>query len=183
MTTTASTVPAPPAARRPNRALRITGALVFLAIGAIATVYNDAYRSFEAALAAVTLAPVVATSGSSSDTYFVVVDNGMIGLQITPECTALILLVPLIVIAGILLVFTRAAAWRIGAGVLAMYAVVTLVNEVRLALIAVATVEWGVDVGYPISHVYVGSVIGILGFVAGLAVLLIVAGTTRKRRR
>lgn len=92
--------------------------------------------------------------------------------RITPECTALVLLVPLVLLASGLIVFTRAASWRVFTAVAAMWLVVTVINELRLASIGLATLQWGVDPGYQISHTFVGSVIGIAGFVAGLAVLL-----------
>lgn len=179
----ASTTTSPVAIPKLHRPLRWFGAIVLLGAVAAGSYWNDAYRSFEAALAAVALSPFVQTSGSSGDTYFIQQPHGMLGLEITPECTALILLVPLAIIAAIMLVVTRAPYWRIAAGVGAMYGIVTIVNEIRLAFIGFATNEWGVDLGYPLSHTYLGSVIGILGFVAGLIVLLVVAGARPKLRR
>ena len=170
-------------ARLLRRPLRILVAVVLLAIVAAGVYWNEAYRSFEAMLASLTLGPFIGGAGSSGTTFFLAQDQGLIGLVITAECTALILIAPLVVLAAVLLVFTRASWARIFTGIALMWVIVTVVNEVRLALIGFASSVWGTDVGYPISHTYVGSVVGILGFVAGLAALLITAGTVRRRQR
>jgi exosortase/archaeosortase family protein len=174
------------ARRTPHRApriLRSLGGLALVAVVVAGVHWSALYRTFEAKLAAITLAPFAERAGSSGSTFYLQQDGGLIGLQITAECTALILIAPLIVLAAVLLVFTRARAWRITVGLLLMWIIITAVNEARLALIGFSSSTWGIDLGYTISHTYVGSVIGILGFVAGLAALLITTGTVRRIRR
>lgn len=166
-----------------DHALRVSGAIVLLSIAGAALYWNSAYRTFEANLAALTLAPFATGTGSSGTTFFTQQPAGMIGLQITAECTALILIAPLIVLAAVLLVVTPASWTRVGLGIAAMWVVITIANEIRLALIGFLSSEWGIDVGYPLSHIYIGSVIGILGFVGGVAALLLVTGAARRRDR
>jgi exosortase/archaeosortase family protein len=178
-----TTLSAAPALSRLDRSLRVLVAALLLVIVGAGVYWNSVYRAFEANLAAVTMAPFVGGAGSSGATFFLNQPNGLLGLEITGECTALILIAPLVVLAAVLLVFARVTWWRVFAGIAAMWLIITIVNEVRLAFIGWASSAWGTDVGYPISHVYVGSVIGILGFVAGLAALLITTGTVRRRRR
>jgi len=163
------------------RPARLVAAVLMLAIVAAGLYWNSAYRSFEATLAAITLAPFADGTGSSGTTFYLQRPNGIIGLVITAECTALILVAPLIALAAVLLVITRSSWWRIFAGVSAMWVIVTIVNEIRLAFIGFASNTWGLDIGYPLSHTYIGSIIGIFGFVAGLAALLVIAGTVRRR--
>ena len=163
---------------RPMRV--VVAALLLLVVGA-AVYWNSTYRAFEATLAALTLSPFADGTGSSGTTFFLQRPDGMIGLVITAECTALILIAPLIVLAAVILVITRASWGRVFAGTAAMWIIVTIVNEIRLAFIGFASDTWGTDIGYPLSHTYIGSVIGILGFVAGLAALVIIAGTARRR--
>ena len=163
------------------RPLRLFAALVMVAAVAAGLYWNEFYRAIEASLAAITLSPFANGTGASGTTFYLQQPAGMIGLVITAECTALILVAPLIILAAVLLVTTRVSCSRIAAGLLAMWLIVTIVNEIRLAFIALASDTWGVEVGYPLSHTYVGSVIGILGFVAGLAALLIITGTVRRR--
>ncbi|WP_181429142.1 hypothetical protein [Curtobacterium sp. MCSS17_008] len=164
-----------------TRPVRMFGALVMVAAVFACVYWNQDYRAFEAFLAAIVLSPFAHGTGASGTTFYLQQPTGMIGLVITAECTALILIAPLVALAAALLVLTRVHWWRIAAGLGAMWVVVTSVNEVRLAFIAFASDAWGVDLGYPLSHTYIGSVIGILGFVAGLAVLLIITGTVRRR--
>ncbi len=171
-----------PVGRAP-RILRLLGGLVLVAMVAAGVHANGLYRALEAKLAALTLAPFSKGTGSSGDTFYLHQKGGLIGLQITSECTALILIAPLVVLAAVLLVFTRARVWRIGAGLALMWVTITAVNEARLALIGFSSSTWGIDLGYTISHTYVGSVIGIFGFVAGLAALLLTTGTVRRTRR
>lgn len=171
-----------PAGRTP-RILRALGGLALVGLVVAGVHWSALYRTFEAKLAAITLAPFVKGAGSSGGTFYLEQNGGLLGLQITAECTALILIAPLIVLAAVLLVFTRARAWRIAVGLVLMWVIITAVNEARLALIGFSSSTWGIDLGYTISHTYVGSVIGIFGFVAGLAALLITAGTVRRKRR
>lgn len=178
MTTVSRTLPL--GARARFSVARCVTALVLVVAAIAAVLGNEGYRGFEAAGAglALRLVPDVATAWSG--TVFTTLRHGSaVGFQITPECTALVLLVPLVLLAAALVLTTRAACWRILAAVAAMWAVVTLVNEFRLAVIGFTTLHWGIDPGYQIGHTFVGSVIGIVGFVAGLAVLLGVA--VRKR--
>jgi exosortase/archaeosortase family protein len=78
---------------------------------------------------------------------------------------------------------TRLKLWRAIAGLAAASAVVILVNQLRLGLIAWFTYLWGIDVGFEIAHVFVGSIIGILGFAASVLVLFLIMGVRRRKRR
>lgn len=164
-----------------DRVMRITTAAVVLIAVVAAVIRNETYRSIEAALAADVMRPFLpGVSGSSGTVLFLKADGNFLGLEVTAECTSLILIGPLLATAAALLATTKVRWWRISLGSVVMIAIVTAVNEFRLALIAYATQTWGIDPGYEVSHTFVGSVIGIFGFVAGLAALLLI-GLGRQR--
>jgi exosortase/archaeosortase family protein len=170
---------------RRGRLPRAIVAAVVVAAVVVGALGNAQYRAVEAFLASALLRPFVDATTSSVGSVIVVSDTHRVfGLDVTAECTALILIAPLLLLAAALLLFGRAPWWRTALGVAAMVTVVTVVNEVRLALIGYSTLRWGIDQGYEISHTFVGSVIGIVGFALGLAVLvLITVGGKRTGRR
>lgn len=92
------------------------------------------------------------------------------GLRITPECSAVALVLPVIGVAAFLVAFgKRFSAGRTLAAALGTCTVILLVNTVRIALIAVATQWWGSE-GYEVSHLFAGSAISLAGFSFGLIV-------------
>jgi exosortase/archaeosortase family protein len=167
-----------------QRALRWAVAVLALAAVVAGIVWNEQYRSVEAFLAGRLLDPFVTERVQSAGSIYWTYGDTVIGFRITAECTGLILIGPLLTLAATLLATTRVSWARTGLGVISMIVVVTIVNEFRLALIGFATVHWGIDQGYVISHTFVGSFIGIIGFVAGLIVLLLIMlGRRRLTRR
>jgi exosortase/archaeosortase family protein len=166
-----------------SRLGRILGALALLATVVIALLNSASYRAAEALGAARLLGGVVDGDISTvGDVYYVTTQSFVQGFRVSPECTSLILIAPLLVLSAILLVFSRARAWRLGLGVVTMIALVFAINFFRLALIGFSSLTWGMSTGYPISHTFVGSVIGILGFVSGLAALLLISVGRRRKR-
>jgi exosortase/archaeosortase family protein len=174
-----------PGAGRVDSALRWIVATVIVAAVGAGVLWNEAYRSVEATIAAWVLRPFVDGQVGTWGTVFYVQDgDSVLGLRITAECTALVLIAPLLLLSAVLLVAARTRWARSGLGILVMIAVITVVNEIRLALIGFSTERWGVEQGYVISHTFVGSVIGIIGFVLGLsALILITVGRGRKHLR
>lgn len=160
-------------------------ALVVLAAAAGTVLRNDAYRSFEATGASILVGHVSGGRATAADDIFWVYPDGFVhGFRVTSECTAVLLVAPLLVLTAALFAFTRAPMWRLWLASAAMLAIVTGVNEFRLALIAFASLRWGMQGGYDIAHVFVGSSIGIIGFAGGLAALLMIGlGHRRPRRR
>jgi exosortase/archaeosortase family protein len=155
---------------------------VLLAVVAAIVTGHAFYRATEAALAAGVLRFVGVASFTSQDVFYVPVRHGVVGLEVTPECTAILLIAPLVMLAAVLVLVARAPVVRALLGVVGMVVIVTVINEIRLAVIGWSTQRWGIDPGYEISHTFVGSVIGIAGFAVGLAFLLVVALGHSKRR-
>jgi len=187
MTTHSETLPRRGRTRAPRRslrALRLIPAVIIAALAAALAVFHTAFRSAEASLAgAVTDVFVERGSFSSGETYFVWIGSThLLGVQVTLECTALVILIPLLLIAAAMYAATRISLLRTIIAIVVMTVVVMLTNVLRLFLIAGASQWWGYDLGFPLMHTFVGSVIAIIGFAAGLAVLVVVMSTKRRAR-
>ena len=106
-----------------------------------------------------------------------------LGLQITIECTTLVLLVPLLVLLAALLMLMRRTRWsRWALGGLVGLVMVSVINLTRIAMITASTLLWD-HTGYEWSHIVFGSVLALIGNVATLVVMLrIIVGRHRRRR-
>jgi exosortase/archaeosortase family protein len=142
-------------------------------------------RMVEARIAASLAGPV--TEGRSRSIGDVLLTGlgtrATMGLQITNECTVLLLIVPMLFIAGLIILFRRFPVHRVLFGLFAGVLVVTLTNQVRVLLIAWATQHYGFAPGYELSHKFVGSVLAILGFAVGTLVMFRLAPGRRSERR
>lgn len=168
-----------------DRAARILAA-VLLILAVLALVYvNEAFRSFEASAATWALSLFVEGQRLPiAEHYFVrTPEHELIALRVTVECTTLLIGVPLTVVGAVILASTRVPWGRSVLGILAMWAIIFVVNLLRLVIIGWSTQTWGLDPGYEISHVFVGSVVGIIGYALGLAALLLIVGVRPRRRR
>jgi exosortase/archaeosortase family protein len=164
--------------RRAGRILRAVVAVVIVALCGVSAFANGFVRSVEAFGAAHLLNLFIAGgSRASNSTYLVwVTQSRLVGFHVTAECTVLIILIPLLLLAATMIALTRVTWWRAALAIVATVLIVLAVNVVRLAFIGWATQLWGVGFGYTLSHTFVGSVIGIAGFAAGLAVLVLTMG-------
>lgn len=143
-------------------------------------------RTIEARIAASLAGPV--TRGRSRSIGDVVLTGlgtrGSMGLHITNECTVLLLVVPMLFIAGLIILFRRFPVHSVLFGLLMGVLVVTLTNQMRVVLIAWATQYYGFSLGYELSHKFVGSVLAIFGFALGTLVMFRLApGRRRSERR
>lgn len=159
-------------------ALSLAGGIVWMLVRA------DTVRTWEAHLAAWWMDPWVRRGATAfEDTYMVwISENHLVGFQVTAECTAVILLAPLLALGAGLMLSTRVSWFRGILGIAASSLVMVLVNQARLALIALSTQQGGLEAGYEFGHRFAGSVVGIAGFAVGLIVLLAVTGVRRRRR-
>lgn len=171
-----------PRAGAAHRALRVLGALVLVAAAVVVVWQQAAVRDGEASLAGHWFGTVLSGSvGSSRDViWFGWVHGPAVGMQITSECTVALLLGPLFLLGAGLLAFTKARWNRLIFGLAAGMTVVVVVNQLRLAMIAVSTQHWGIG-GYDVSHKFVGTLFALAGFAAA-ALLMLKIGTKRTRR-
>lgn len=168
--------------KKPSRVVRLITSAVIVALAGALVLFHTAFRTFEAHLAAAVTNPFVARGSFSSDeTYFVWIgESHLLGVQVTLECTALVILVPLLLIAAAMHAATRVSLVRTTLAIAAMVLVVMLTNVLRLFLIAGASQWMGMDFGFPLMHTFVGSVIAIIGFAGGLAILVLLMGAKRR---
>lgn len=169
---------------RIDRVARIVVALITVAAGLVLAYFNETFRAVEATMATWLLSLLgVDQLPAYGSLYFVsVAPAKLVALQVTVECTTLVIALPLTAVAVLLLAFTKVGWARTFLGVAAMWVIVFVFNVARLGLIGWATQAWGVDPGYKVSHVFVGSFVGIFGFVLGLIALLLIIGLWPTRR-
>ena len=95
-----------------------------------------------------------------------------VGFTVAPGCTAALLVVPFLVVAGILLLARRVQPRRAVSTMAAFTAVVVLVNQLRLLVIGSAMRVWGYPTGYDRSHILLGSLVSTIGVAGGLLLFL-----------
>lgn len=78
--------------------------------------------------------------------------------------------------------YTRISTLRWAVATVLGVGVVVLVNQLRLGLIAWATLTWGLNPGYAISHTFVGSALAVLGFACAIILMLIVMNRRQRLR-
>lgn len=95
-----------------------------------------------------------------------------VGFSLSVACTAALLLVPFFVIAGLLLVARRVESRRAVVALAVTTAVIFLVNQLRLLVIAGSMLAWGFTTGYERSHVFLGTVLSTLGVIGGVIIFV-----------
>jgi exosortase/archaeosortase family protein len=169
-----------------DRAARILVGLALVTATVLLVVGQETFRYAEAVVMTAILKPFLGERVFSLADQFVVRldETHYLGLQITVECTTLVLVVPTLAFCAIAIMCLRNLRWTgwiIGA--LVGLAMVSVVNLARIGMIAAATVWWK-DGGYEWSHLLIGTVFALIGIVASLAVMLrIMTGPRRSRRR
>lgn len=105
-----------------------------------------------------------------------------VGFTVAAGCTAALLVVPFVVVAGVLLLARRVQPARAIATVAVFAAVVALINQLRLLVIGVSMRAWGYPDGFERSHVLLGSVVSTIGVAGGLLLFLRMVVPRRGRR-
>jgi len=164
----------------PDRVVRVASAALLSVITVVTVVNNISFRTFEAALSSRLAGPFLPAGVHAFRDIIWLPSSSIAGLEITSECTALLILAPLLVVSALLLAVTSLPWWRFAAATVSMVAVVMLANVIRIVLICWATQRWGVT-GYDVTHLFIGTVLGVLGFAAGVATLALVIGARRRR--
>lgn len=167
-----------------NKAARIAASLAVAASALWLLMHSLISRAVEAYLVSLWLNPLLPGGVVANGEYYMawMTPQEPLAFHITPECSALVLISPLLILGAFFLSSQRVRWGRGIAGILAMLVVILIVNQLRFALIAWATQTWGIDPGYEITHKFVGSLLGIAGFVAGLIVLITVSGLRRSKK-
>ena len=167
-----------------GRALRLLTAAVLVALGVLLVLAQEAFRHFEATVMTAVLKPFLGGDVFTFQDQFVIKTDPShyLGLQITIECTTLVLLVPTLLFAAIMIGLLPRVTWvRWAFGLTVGLALIIAVNLTRIAIIAFATLIWDHD-GYEWSHLVVGTVFALIGIVATLIIMLrIMTGRRTKK--
>lgn len=103
------------------------------------------------------------------------VPGALSALVVTPECSVLLMLIPLAALFGLLLGLGRLRTRNLFIGLMVAALIMILVNQLRLALIVGAIRMFGFARGYPITHIYVGSVLAVFGFAIAIYLFIKIA--------
>lgn len=95
-----------------------------------------------------------------------------VGLAVSPSCTAALLIVPFVALTSVLLFAGRVEPDRALMTVAIFAAVLIVVNQLRLIVIALSIRAWGFQTGFDRSHVLLGSVVSTIGVAGGLLLFL-----------
>lgn len=168
---------------RPGGAQRILAwSAIFAAVASVIFIQQIAVG--EAMAAAFWLNPLLPGGViASRDNFVVGVEGVPIAFHVTAGCSAAVLLAPALVFYGATLRLRRITFGRALAAALVMITVIFTTNQLRLGLIAWASQTWGMDLGYQVSHRYVGSALAIVGFCAGIALLFLITSGHRRRHQ
>jgi exosortase/archaeosortase family protein len=165
---------------RPGRSLAGLAAML-LAIGLL--LKQTAFRSAEAQATAHLIGLI--TSGRARSTgaiiYFGIGTDNVNGMVITLMCSTVILIAPLLTLAGLLLLMPSMPTSRIALGLAIALGIVVASNMLRFAAAASALQWWG-SRGFNLVHHWIGSLFVIFGFAAAFILLLVISSRTTLRR-
>jgi len=153
---------------------RLLLAAAALAAGAGLIVWQASVRRVEAAVSARLVSLIGLLPAHRLGTAVVFILRGrFVGYNLTPECTAAFLIAPFFFIgAAAIVAAPRVPILRTVTTVALITALLFVVNQVRLAVIAGSMRAWGFVPGYDISHVLLGTMVSTLGIVGGLLLFL-----------
>jgi exosortase/archaeosortase family protein len=99
----------------------------------------------------------------------------MIALRVTMECTSLIAVAGLAILAMGMLGISSARISRVLLAFIVGAAIVVTLNALRLAFLVASYRWWGFQNGFEAAHVFYGSIVSIVGIVAGVGAFLFIA--------
>lgn len=179
--TAGHTIGSAPARDTSPRPWHAAAGLLLLAAAVFLIVEQAGFRTIEAAVTAhvVQLVTTGHTNSAGSIVYFGLGTGDVEGIVITTLCSTVVLVTPLLALAGILLLMPSFRAVRVTFGLLLALALAAACNLARYAAAAAAMQRWGRP-GFDLVHEYLGSLLVIFGFAAAFILLLWIA--TRRPR-
>lgn len=156
-------------------------------------IFQYQFRHLEAAAAARLyglFTPVLAASRAPI-IWFGLGTSSAYGLEITPDCSSALLIVPLCVLGMLLMIPRRLAVSRVTKALAAAAAVLIGGNLLRIGVIAAAVRVGGTGTGYQVGHLILGSIVSIICIAISLALLTVILvsrdggrrGTLSRRHR
>ncbi|MEZ0090853.1 exosortase/archaeosortase family protein [Streptacidiphilus sp. EB129] len=158
---------------RPGAGMERPAAVVVLAAAVAMLVWSADFRAMESDVAALMFRPFSATSAAPSMAivYFGGEGTGAFGLQITPECSAALVIAPLAMVCAAVLWTRRVPTRRVLEGIALAALIIAVSNLLRVGLIAALMSQLGLATGYQLGHLVLGSLMSLLFIAAGLAVV------------
>jgi exosortase/archaeosortase family protein len=153
--------------------LNVPVAVAVFAGGLALLVWQAKFRVAEAAVSA-WLLRVIRLRPASSLGGVVIFPLGhrWVGFSLSVACTAALLIAPFFAIAGLLLLFGRVDRRRAVGALAITSAIIFLVNQLRLMVIAASMLWWGFQTGYERSHILLGTALSTIGVIIGIVVFV-----------
>jgi exosortase/archaeosortase family protein len=172
----------PLAPARPTSTRKRIAAISVLAVIALTLIiFQFTFRVAEAALAATFFrffTPVLAAS-RAPNIWFGLGTVHAFGLEITPDCSSSLLLVPLCGLGMLLMIPRRLNVSLVIRALIVAATMLVVVNTLRIGVIALCVHFWGLGVGYQVGHLLLGSLVSIIGI--GLSMVLLTAIVASRR--
>ncbi|SDP59305.1 exosortase/archaeosortase family protein [Pedococcus dokdonensis] len=159
-----------PPRQKPNQLASRAMAVALLLVGAALMVENAVVRGYEAGLLTLVLKALGQPAVRAGSTVFFSDTSGAVGLQLTFGCSVGPLIALFALCAAVICWYRAAPVVTAVLAILALSAAFVVCNQIRLLAIIFAIKRWGIDPGYEVSHVFVGSLITTVGFVTGVYV-------------
>jgi exosortase/archaeosortase family protein len=162
-----------PAAPRRARPVNLGLAAAALAVAVLLVAGQEQFRRLEAFASASLLSLLQVGAANSYGTAVIFPADGLhVGFNVAAGCTAALLIVPFLLVAGVLLLAGRVPPHRAIATVAVFAGVVIVINQARLLVIAIALQAWGYPEGFERSHILMGSFVSTIGVAGGLLLFL-----------
>ena len=148
-------------------------------------IFEYQFRHLEAVAAAHlygVFTPVLAASRAPI-IWFGLGTSGAYGLEITPDCSSVLLIVPLCGLGMLLMIPRRLGVGRVATALAAAAAVLIGGNLLRIGVIAVAVRVSGTGTGYQVGHLVLGSIVSIICIAVSLALLTVIVVSRDRGRR
>ncbi len=163
-------------ARTGNRILAV-GVLAGIALSLIIFQYQFRHLEADATADIYHLVTPVLAASSAPIVWFGLGTSGAFGLEITPDCSSALLIVPLCGLGMLLMVPRRLPVSRVAKALMVSAAVLVGGNLLRIGVIALAIRVAGVGTGYQIGHLVLGSIVSIICIAISLALLTAVVAS------
>lgn len=168
-----------------QRALRVVAAGVLCGIALSLLIYQYQFRHLEAVVAARVyrlFTPVLAASRAPI-LWFGLGTSAAYGLEITPDCSSALLIVPLCGLGMLLLIPRRLAVTRVAKALIVAAVVMVAGNLLRIGVIVIAVRLGGLGAGYQLGHLILGSIVSIVGIAVALTLLTVILVRRGRRGR
>jgi exosortase/archaeosortase family protein len=158
-----------PAATPVQLLTRLAALLGAVALAGGLVLYNQGFRDVEARVASLAITPFTHTFTVNDVVIVGAGSDHTVGLRITSECTASLLMLPAAILFCLYTLFLGVRIRSASVGLIVAGGIAFFANQVRLFLIAVGWLAWGSS-GLWVAHILVGSVISIVAVLATLIV-------------